>query len=566
MASAFLRRTFAPYARTLRVAWLIDVLGVLLFVLQAYVLVGIFGAWFGALVGQSLAFVGLQIGFYGLLALLLGVLLARATLALIKDKLLTDVGLQAAGTLRRALLEKLGVLGLARTDFGADGSLASKAIYEPDALVGYPRFAVQKFTAVVTPVILAVWIGYYHLTAAVLLIITAPIVPLAMALIGIATAKKSRAQMDALAQLGGRFLDWIRGAATLQRLGAMDTAIADIGVSSEAYRVRTMAVLRVAFLNSAVLELISALAIAVVAIHLGTGLLGQRTWGGQVDFATALFILLLVPEFYAPLRRLGAEYHIKGQAMACAKAAAPMLDFRQVHQGGVPFYFAAPPSFELSHVTAFGQDGRVRLSPISLQIPAGKRTAIMGASGSGKSTILQVLLGFGDYQGRIVINDGVSAQDYAALDMALLREQYGYLSQSVPLLPLTIGENLRLAKPDASDDALMAVLTQVGLGDVICQLPQKLATPLGERGQGLSGGQGRRLGIAQLLLQDADVWLLDEPTEHLDPATTQDIYALLWMLSAGKTVLWVTHDEQLLTHERFVFDHIIHLTGAGDEA
>lgn len=166
----------------------------------------------------------------------------------------------------------------------------------------------------------------------------------------------------------------------------------------------------------------------------------------------------------------------------------------------------------------------------------------MGESGAGKSTILHILLGFGDYEGDVVIDDGV-AHRYGDIDMDSLRRQMGYLSQSVPLLPLSIGENLRLAKPSATDDELWAVLDKVGLATLIKALPMGLATPLGERGRGLSGGQGQRLGIAQLLLQDSMVWLLDEPTEHLDADTAWQIKQLLWELSKGKTVIWVTHDD-----------------------
>ena len=558
MANAFLRATFKPVKKSMMMAWCLDVANVLLLVGQTFVLVAIFTFWLDVFLGKNATIV-LSIW---ILVLMVGLfMVARAVLGYLRDYILTNAGLKVAKSVRQRLFDKLGELGLARRYFGADGALASKIVSEPDYLVGFARFEVQKMTALTTPIILAGCISFYSVVAAVILLLTAPLVPIFMAFIGIATARRSREQMDALAQLGGRFLDWIRGVNTLSRLSAVDIAIADIDKSSENYRKRTMSVLKIAFLNSAVLEFLSALSIALVAVYLGFGLMGILPWAeGQIltSYGTALFILLLVPEFYAPLRRLGAEYHVKGQAVACAKAIAPMLNFKSKHTHGMAITLKTPPSFHLSNITAFGDDGRVRLSPTTLDFMAGKRTALMGESGMGKSTILHILLGFGDYEGDVVINDGTLYR-YRDIDVAQLRKQMGYLSQTVPLLPLTIGENLRLAKPSATDDELWAVLDGVGLSQVIRALPMGLDTLLGERGRGLSGGQGQRLGIAQLLLQDSNIWLLDEPTEHLDAQTASEIKSLLWQLSADKTVIWVTHDDEF---GNLVFD-VVHDLSSG---
>lgn len=546
MANAFLRAIFKPVKKSMMLAWCLDVASVMVLVGQACVLVWLFEGWFGSFMqGTPLPERVMGGGLFVNVGLLFLCLVGRIVIGYGRDVLLTNAGLTVAKSVRARLFEKLGTLGQARRYFGSDGALASKIIDEPDHLVGYARFHVQKMTAVTTPIILAGCVAFYSVTSAMVLLLTAPLVPIFMAFIGIATAKKSREQMDALAQLGGRFLDWIRGVNTLSRLGAVDIAVSDIATSSENYRSRTMAVLKIAFLNSAVLEFLSALSIALVAIYLGFGLMGMLPWAkGQVltTYGTALFILLLVPEFYAPLRRLGAEYHVKGQAVACAKAIAPMLNFRGKRTGDVAFPLNSAPSFELKNITAFGDDGRVRLSPTSLTFHAGQRTALMGASGVGKSTLLQILLGFGDFEGEVIIHaDGKSAR-YDEIDVATLRSDFGYLSQTAPLLPMSISDNLRLAKPNASDDELIEALKKVQLWEVISQLPNSINTALFERGGGLSGGQGQRLAIAQLLLQDAKVWLLDEPTEHLDEQTAGRIKALLSEVSVGKTVIWVTHD------------------------
>lgn len=546
-ANNFLKSFFNPYKKTLTLARLCDVITVLLLMVQAWILVLIFDGWLLPFLPQfanhdSMATAALP--WY--LAALFGVMVLRALVAYVKDGLLSRVGVSAASRARAALLTKLGEMGLGRRFFGSDGALASKIIDEPEHLVGFARFEVQKTTAVITPILLAICIGFFNLTAALILLLTAPLVPIFMALIGVATARKSREQMDAMAQLGGRFFDWIRGINTLSRLNAIDIAVSDIADSSENYRKKTMAVLRVAFLNSAVLEFFSALSIALVAVYLGFGLIGILPWRtGEVitSYSSALMILLLVPEFYAPLRRLGAEYHIKGQAVGAAKAMVAMMDFKLPQSGRVKLDITGAAGFEFQKVAAFGDDGRIRLAPTTLSFEAGQSTLIQGESGSGKSTLLQILLGFGQYTGTIMITDDAGRHHYESLDLAYLRRQFGYLAQTPALLPISIAENLRLAKPEATDDELITALQAVGLWSLIEQLPMQMQTVLGERGNGLSGGQAHRLAIAQLLLQDAKVWLLDEPTEHLDADTAAAISALLFNLSYDKTVIWISHEQ-----------------------
>ena len=285
------------------------------------------------------------------------------------------------------------------------------------------------------------------------------------------------------------------------------------------------------------LEFLSALSIALVAVYLGFGLLGELPFSKGtmlISYEAALFILLLVPEFYAPLRRLGADYHIKGAAEGAAKALAPLMAVVASEQ--MPARLTSTDIvLREAQVVA---DGRVRLAPTSLRIAKGERWAIMGASGSGKSTLFALLLGFVPYTGQA----SIGGNELLTTDMVSLRRHIGYLPQTPALLPLSIADNLRLANPDATDAQLQAVLEQVGLWTLIEALPKQLATPLNERGGGLSGGQAQRLAIAQLLLQEASIWLLDEPSEHLDEASKAQISALLARLSVGKTLLWATHD------------------------
>ncbi|UNU73163.1 ATP-binding cassette domain-containing protein [Moraxella nasovis] len=562
LANQFLGQAFYPFNCVMKRVWLLDVLSIMALVVMAYVLAGIFNDWIGVLTHDDNQPLAMPLAMAVLIVF--GCMIGRSLIAFWRDKWLADVGLMVAKTTKKQLIYKLSELGLARRDFGSDGVLASKVMDEPEHLAGFARFEAQKKTAIMTPIILAAIVAYYNWAAAFILLASAPLIPICMAVIGIATARKSREQMDAMAQLGGRFLDWIRGANTLSRLGATQIAIYDMKSASESYRKRTMSVLKIAFLNSAALELISALSIAFVAIYLGLSLTDLLpsflSFLPTPSLWSVLFIMLLVPEFYSPLRRLGADYHVKSQALACAKAAAPILA-AQANIGKSDMVLSYPPTFRLESLKVLGDDGRVRLAPTTLEFLSAQSTAIMGESGMGKSTILQALLGFGKFQGKIIIDDGVVWADYSQINLAKLRQSFGYLSQNVSLLPISIADNLRLANPNATDEMLMRVLADVQMQDVVNQLPQGIDTVLFERGGGLSGGQAHRLGIAQLILQDAKVWLLDEPTEHLDFDTATQIRTLLHELGQGKTVIWVTHHTEDLDR----FNQIYHLSAKPSE-
>lgn len=525
----FLQDCLGPFGATLKKAMVLDGLLVFLFIVQMLFLAKVMAT----LVSSSLA------GATQLASVELGVaaacLIVRPVLGFWRERMLSTVGWQMARQVKQQVLLGLGIFGPKKYKLGADGFLASVVTHEPEALHGYARFYVQKITAVVAPLMIAAAVASQSLTAAMVLLLTAPLAPIFMILIGAKTAKKSREQMDALADLGGRFLDWLRGSKTLTALLATDVAGFDIAQAAEHYKIRTMSVLKIAFLNSAVLEFLSALSIALVAVYLGFGLLGELPFykgKALTSYETALFILLVVPEFYAPLKRLGADYHVKSQALAAAAVLAPL-------GGALP---AGGQSAVLGDIVLCGvsvrDEGRLRLSPLSLHIKQGQKWIITGDSGSGKSTLLSVLLGFSDYDGTVSIG-GV---EVVCTDKASLQAKMGYLPQTHALLPLSIADNLRLAKPSASDDELEHVLQQVGLWSLVAALPDGLATSLSERGGGLSGGQAQRLAIAQLLLQEAAIWLLDEPTEHLDSATKHAIHTLLYELSADKTLIWVTHD------------------------
>ncbi|VXA97401.1 Transport ATP-binding protein CydD [Enhydrobacter sp. AX1] len=533
-----LRHYAAMAKRPIYMAWGLSVVSTLVLIVQSWLIAVIFADWLTQIAHHRPA----TDVFFDYLPWLIGCLLLRPLLHFCKDRLALDAGLQVASILRKTLVEKLAQVGAARDQYGSDGGLASMVIEQCDALTGYiSRFYLQRLIVVTTPIMLLVAAATQSWIATLILLLTAPLVPVFMVLIGHATARKSRQQFAAMAQLSGRFLDWLRGTATLQRLDAVGHASQDIDASAEAYRIRTMSVLKIAFLNTAALELLAALSIALLAVYLGFGLIGILPWQKNtvpVPYQSALFLLLLAPEFYAPLRQLGADYHVKAQAEGAIAELSPLLAFQPAEKTKANHFLStAPPAIDANNIWVNHQQ-RIRLAPLSFAIAAGERLAIVGQSGSGKSTLLQIFLGFCAYQGDIFIDN----QNFNTINSTQFRHQIAYLSQQTMLLPMSIADNLRLPNPTASDDKLWQILAQVGLKPLIKALPNQLDTQLGERGSGLSGGQQRRLAIAQLLLQDAQLWLLDEPTEHLDSDTAAEINALLQQVTRGKTVLWVTHD------------------------
>ena len=537
-----LKQIIAPEAKRLHWALIFAVVGALLFIGQSWLLAQLFVG----LLDNSQSGAELSAAFDMRYALGLALCFTlRPTAQFIRERLSQAASLNARKSLRKQLLGTLANLGPERQTLGADGALSTQLLEQVDALDGYiSRYYVQLYLVLIVPLLISIAAFYYSPLAASLMLLTAPLVPVFMILVGSAASRSSQQQMAAMSQLSSRFLDWVRGMPTLQHLKAVSQAQYDVDSSASKYRDTTMKVLRLAFLSGAVLELFSSLAIALVAVYLGLGLLGVLPWAKgviPVPYVGALFILLLAPEFYAPLRQLGSDYHAKAEAEGAIEELLPLLEQHTwQHPGQQPLQLKAAPSLSLSNVSITAHNKRIRLPSIDLQIAAGERVGLHGESGSGKSSLLLALLGFVPYAGRIEVNNQ-SLLDSLRSDW---HRQLGYLSQQPNFKRGSLAENLRLANPEASEQELYDALQAVDLLALVKQLPQGLNTLLGERGLGLSGGQLSRLAIAQLLLRDAQVWLLDEPTAHLDPETSATIHALLEKLSAGKTLVLVSHQWQ----------------------
>ncbi|CAM3785551.1 thiol reductant ABC exporter subunit CydD [Rheinheimera salexigens] len=538
-ASQQLNALLAPQSWLLHSALFLAILHAVFFVLQCYLLAKVFSQWLTASFRQQTLDTNALLA---ILPLLLLCLLARPLLQFCREQLSLIASQRCRAALRSQLLNTIASSGSAKNQYAADGSLASQVLEHVDALDGFiSRYYVQRYLVLISPILLFFAILYYSKLAAVLLLVTAPLVPIFMVLLGNAATSASQQQLQVLSRMSSRFLDLMRGMATIQHLQATTRATNSVASAAERYRSSSMKVLRLAFLSTAVLEFFASLAIALLAVYLGLGLLGILPWAkGEipVPYQGALFILLLAPEFYAPLRQLGTDYHAKAQALAAVAELQPLLQ-RKVweHTGKQLLQFNSAPTITISNLRVLGEHNRPRLDLAHLSLAAGQRIVIQGASGCGKSTLLETLLGFTQYQGEVSINQ----QNLSQLCRTHWQQQLGYLAQTSAIMAGSIADNLRLANAQASDQQLIAVLQQVELWPLIQQLPLQLATPLGERGLGLSGGQLQRLAISQLLLRNANLWLLDEPSAHLDPDTALRIHQLLGKLSQGKTVILVSH-------------------------
>ncbi|MCB1801751.1 MAG: thiol reductant ABC exporter subunit CydD, partial [Gammaproteobacteria bacterium] len=399
----------------------------------------------------------------------------------------------------------------------------------------YARYLPAMSLTVLLPLAILVVVFPTDWLSALIMLLTAPLIPLFMILIGKGTERLNQRQWRTLARLSAHFLDVIQGLTTLKLFNASRREISNIARISDDYRRSTMAVLRVAFLSSLALEFFATISIAVVAVSIGFRLL----WG-EMDFLYGLFILLLAPEFYLPLRSMGTHYHARLEAIGAAEQLLHVLDLPAPEK---PQTTAALPDNHAATIRLDGVSitypGDVRaLDRVDLLIEPGERIAVVGASGAGKSTLARVLLGFSTPDsGRVLIGD----TPLQAIEPAAWRARLGWVPQHPHLFAGTIADNIRLGAPQASDAELAAAARRADADDFISALPAGYATALGEHGQGLSGGQIQRIALARALLRHPALLLLDEPSAHLDAASEQAIQQALAALDRSTTLVTIAH-------------------------
>ncbi|MET9465365.1 thiol reductant ABC exporter subunit CydD [Streptomyces sp. NPDC006544] len=516
--------------------------------LGAVVALGLAGA--GLVVGQAMLIAEIVVGAFedGLdgqalrtqLLLLAAVALGRGLVAWLTELAAHRASAAVKSELRGRLLERAADLGPGWLSGQRTGSLVALATRGVDALDDYfSRYLPQLGLAIVVPVAVLARVVAEDWVSAAIIVVTLPLIPVFMILIGMATQARMDRQWRLLSRLSGHFLDVVAGLPTLKVFGRAKAQAESIRKITDDYRQATMRTLRIAFLSSFALELLATLSVALVAVTIG-----MRLVHGELDLYTGLVVLVLAPEAYLPLRQVGAQYHAAAEGLAAAEEIFDVLETPAPAEGGTTAVPGAGLRIELDGV-AVRYPGRDEDSPgpVSLTVAPGECVALTGPSGSGKSTLLHVLLGFVEPSAGRVRIAGV---DLAELSREQWRERIAWVPQRPHLFAGTIAENVRLARADAPDEAVVVALKDAGAWEFVRALPRGADTVLGEGGVGLSAGQRQRLALARAFLADRPVLLLDEPTAALDGETEAAVVEAVRRLAVGRTVLLVVHRPALL--------------------
>jgi len=466
--------------------------------------------------------------------------LARAGLVWGSEVAANRVAGRVKGDLRQRLAAHLLVLGPSYVRGERSGELTNTVVEGIEALDAYFReYLPQLALAALVPLAYLVFVLRLDWVSALVLFLTAPLIPLFMVLIGSAADALTRRQWTSLSRMSAHFLDVLQGLTTLKILGHSRDQVRAIARISDQYREATMGVLRVAFLSALVLEMVATLSTAVVAVQIGLRLLS-----GRLSFEEGFFVLLLAPEFYLPLRMLGTRFHAGIQGVAAAdrifevlgiEARAPALAGAAVE----PDLSTLPLDLDFRDVH-YAYDGgqRPALKGVSFRIASGEKVALVGPSGAGKSTIAYLLLRFIEAdRGEIL----VGKQPLCELSPLAWRRQVAWVPQQPHLFHGTITDNIRLARPEAGAEEIAWAARQAHANGFIEALPRGYDTVVGERGARLSGGEAQRIALARAFLKDAPLIILDEATANLDPQIEDLVGEAMVRLLRDRTALIIAH-------------------------
>lgn len=469
-----------------------------------------------------------------LLGALLATLLLRAGMAWagrrLADRAVERIRVDVRARIARGLVAR----GPVWVRSQQSGALAERMGAHVDALEGYfGGFVPLRADVVGVPLAILLAVFFVDRTVGLVLLLTMPLVPVFMMLVGWGAQAASQRQLQALTRMGGHFADRLRGLGLIRLYGRGASELHGIRAAAEELRVRSLRVLRIAFLSSAVLEFFASLSVAMIALYLGLTYLGMLDLrAAPLTLGMGVFCLLLAPEFYAPLRRLATHYHDRAAALAAMDEIARVLDTAppvlSIDAGTGTPPVAATPLVSVRDAT-LRHPAAVRdvLSDLTLDLHRDQHVALTGASGDGKSTLLEALAG------------------WLPLHAGTLRHapglRIGYAPQRPFLFAGSLRDNLRMAKPDASDVELEQAAEAAQVMRFASRLPEGLDTVIGERSFGLSGGEARRVALARVFLRDPDLLLLDEPTAFLDPDTEAAVLQAIRTFARGRCVLMATH-------------------------
>jgi ATP-binding cassette subfamily C protein CydD len=519
----------------------LGVVAALLVLAQAVLIASVAARAFG---GASLSEVA------GLLVLLVAASIARAAAASGFEIVGRRAANDALASLRLELVERRLRDRPAALDGVESAEVATAAVSGLDALeTTFARYLPQVVLAVTIPVAVLVFVAAIDPVSAVVMLLTLPLVPVFMWLIGRYTEQRARERWQTMALLATHFLDVVRGLPTLRAFNRGEAQTEQMRAVSEQYRRSTMATLRVAFLSGTVLELAATLGIALVAVTVGV-----RLVDGGIGFEAGLTVLVLTPELYLPLRNLAAQFHASADGLAVAKRLLDLVDVDVVARSGraePPSPLQAPVRLEGVSFAYPTRDALV-LDRVDLELCPGETVALVGPSGGGKSTIASLLLLLADPTGGRVIAGDV---DLAACAAGSWRARIAWVPQEPTLFRGSIADNIRLGVPDASEHEVRAAAARAGAHAFVQALPEGYDTVVGEGGRPLSAGELQRIALARAFLRDAELVILDEPTANLDPASAEIVTDAVERLRVGRTVLLIVHRPELAARA----DRVVHL-------
>ncbi|CDT97773.1 ATP-binding/permease protein cydD [Vibrio coralliirubri] len=443
--------------------------------------------------------------------------------------------------IRQLILDKLRELGPAYIKGKPAGTWATLLLEQVEDMQDFfSRYLPQMSLSVMIPFIILVVVFPVNWAAGLIFLITAPLVPMFMALVGMKAADANRKNFKALQRLSGHFYDRLQSMTTIRLFDRTNAETEVLKGASEVFRTRTMDVLKIAFLSSAVLEFFTSISIAMTAVYFGFTYIGELNfghYGAGITLFAGLFILILAPEFYQPLRDLGTFYHAKQQAVGAAESIVEFLetDITKVKSGDTQLDPAQGINIEAQDLKVLSPEGVQLVGPISFALNTRKSTALVGPSGAGKTSLINAILGFMPYEGSLKIN-GVELRD---LDLASWRKTISWVGQNPLLLHGTIRDNVTLGKHDITDQVVENALEQSFANEFVNE--HGLDYMISDRSGGLSVGQSQRLALARAMIQDGQFWLLDEPTASLDTRSEQLVMKGINSNIESRTALLVTH-------------------------
>lgn len=531
----WLKQQNSTAQKWLRLLMMLGTINGLVIIIQAWLLATILHS----LIIEQVNRESLILYFFGLIA----TTVIRAGLAWAKEKVGFLCGETVRKNIRKLVLDKLEALGPVWIQNKPAGSWATMILEQVEDMQDfYSRYLPQVALAAIIPLLILIAVFPTNWAAGLILFITAPLIPIFMALVGMGAAEANQRNFAVMARLSGNFLDRLKGIDTLRLFFQGKNEIKQIEESSEDFRLRTMTVLRQAFLSSAVLEFFASVSVAIVAVYFGFSYLGDLNFGHYgigVTLFAGFFVLILAPEFFQPLRDLGTFYHAKAQAIGAAESLVEFL----AHENNNPLVgnkiIDNPNEITIiaNELFILSPQGQQLAGPLSFIIKNNQKIAIVGHSGAGKSSLLNLLLGFLPYRGSLTVN-GIELNQ---LNIENWRKQLSWVGQNPYLPEATIKENILLANSAASEQQLAAVIKQAYVDEFLERLPAGIETPVGEHATRLSVGQAQRIAVARALLMPCQLLLLDEPTASLDANSELLVMQALTEAAQNQATVMITH-------------------------